>query len=93
MNTNTSNSRFSQGLGSVRDPKLRYVLLPVFFMFMGFLLTRFVGFGDVGKSCDDSDPPECKMTNLGLASVLVGLFTILFSMWFAWKNRHRWTNV
>ena len=44
MNTNTSNSRFSQGLGSVRDPKLRYVLLPVFFMFMGFLLTRFVGF-------------------------------------------------
>jgi hypothetical protein len=91
MNTNNSNSRFSQGLGSVRDPKMRYVILPVFFIFIGFLLTRFVGFGKVGQTCDNSDPPECGMTTVGLISVLTGILSILVSMWFMWTNRHRWS--
>ena len=88
---NNTNSRFSQGLGSVRSPEIRYVLMPVFFIIIGLLLVRFVGFGDVGKSCDESDPPKCKMTHIGIVSAISGLFIMLFSIWFVWKNKHRWS--
>jgi hypothetical protein len=88
---NNTNSRFSQGLGSVRSPEIRYVLMPVFFIIIGFLLTRFVGFGIVGKSCDESDPPKCKMTHIGIVSAISGLFIMLFSCWFIWKNKYRWS--
>ena len=85
-----SNSKFSQGLGSVRDPKIRYVLLPTFFIFIGFLLTRFIGLGNTGSICDESEPPVCKMTNMGILSTIVGVIIITFSSWFIWSHRSSW---